>query len=83
MLPLIVTNVCPTLPTPANGSMRCRLGRDGVPNPGDTCDFSCDDGFTLEGRRRRTCTLQNGVARWNGQDSNNAVCVRGMLISNT
>jgi len=70
--------VCPTLLVPANGGIRCGLGQDRVPTPEDVCRFSCDDGFTLEGRR--TCTTQNGVANWNGRDD--TVCVRGMITHN-
>jgi len=70
--------VCPPLPTPANGSMRCRFRGDGIFNPGDSCRFECDAGFTLRGRDQRTCRLQNGVARWTGSD---AMCVRGMVFA--
>jgi len=70
--------VCPPLPAPTNGRMRCQFGGDGNPNPGDSCRFECDTGFTLQGRDQRTCRLQNGVARWTGNNSDNAMCVKGM-----
>jgi len=75
---IIASNVCPSLPIPANGSMNCQYGGDGILNPGDSCRFQCDTGFKLQGKSRRTCMLRNGVASWTGNDSDNAMCVRGM-----
>ena len=33
----------------------CSLGVDGVPNPGDTCTYTCDDGYMLDGDMTVTC----------------------------
>ena len=50
-----VVPTCPRLTAPANGDVDCSLGDDGQPNPGDTCTFTCDDGFGLSGSASRTC----------------------------
>ena len=33
----------------------CTLGNDGVPNPGDTCTFTCDTGYEVTGSGTSTC----------------------------
>ena len=52
-----------------NGKKKCTLGGDKVPNPGDTCTFTCDDDYQLMGSGMRTC--QNDGS-WTGSD---AMCI--------
>ena len=59
-VPLVIT--CPVLSAPDNGQISCSPGND---NPGDTCTFTCDDGFEISGTESRTC--QND-GTWNGAD---------------
>ena len=58
--------ICPSLTTPTNARKDCPLGGDEVLNPGDTCTFTCDDGYQLMGSGVRTC--QNNGS-WNGSDT--------------
>jgi len=53
---------CPILSAPENGQISCSPGND---SPGDTCTFTCDDGFQLEGTESRTC--QDDLT-WTGFD---------------
>ena len=62
---------CDILPTPVNGEITCRSGRVGVGYEGDTCSFTCNNGYELTGSDTRTC-LSNGS--WSGSDD---VCRRG------
>ena len=58
-----------------NGKVDCSLGDVGIPSNGDTCSFTCNDGYELTGNDSydtRTCQ-SNGT--WSGSDS---VCRRGM-----
>ena len=57
---------CPLLTAPDNGAIDCSLGDDGQANPGDTCTFTCNDGFERSGSRRRTC---NDDKTWTGSAS--------------
>jgi len=50
-----VASTCPPLTAPDNGDIDCSLGGDGNANPGDTCAFTCDNGFELSGSASRTC----------------------------
>ena len=72
-LPIVRT--CPPLvDAPCNGDINCSLGDDGQPNPGDTCTYTCDDGFGLqEGSTTRTC--QND-GTWSGTEPR---CRQGIL----
>ena len=67
---------CPQLvDTPRNGDIDCSLGDDGQPNPGDTCTYTCNDGYGLqEGSTTRTC--QND-GTWSGKKPR---CRRGIYI---
>ena len=66
---------CPPLTAPDNGMINCLLGEDGEANPGDTCTFTCEDGYELGGSTFRTC--QNDGS-WSGTD---ATCtVEGIII---
>ena len=62
---------CPSLASPSNGMISCSLGGDGVPTPGDTCNFTCDSGYELIINDTRTC--QNNGS-WSDRD---ATCRRG------
>ena len=62
---------CSSLTDPTNGMISCLLGGDGVPNPGDTCTFTCDSGYELMGNVMRTC---GNDGSWSGSD---AICSRG------
>ena len=51
-------NRCPKLYAPAHGSI------GPCPNlPGQTCQFSCDQGYVLSGETTRTC---NSDGTWTG-----------------
>ena len=63
---------CPPLTAPNNGMISCSLGGDGVPNPGDTCTYTCNDGYMLtSSSETRTCQSDEN---WSGSV---AVCRRG------
>ena len=66
---LLVT--CPSLTDPTNGMIGCSLGGNNTPNPGESCTFTCDTGYELNGSDTRTC--QNSGS-WDGSD---AACSRG------
>ena len=70
-VPTVVT--CPPLTAPDNGDIDCSLGDDGEVNPGDTCTFTCDDGYELGGSTSRTC---GDDGSWSGNDT---TCTTGML----
>ena len=46
---------CPSLNDPSNGMISCILGGDGVPDPGDTCTYTCNNGYVLTNSNTRTC----------------------------
>ena len=46
---------CPSLNDPSNGMITCSLGGDGVPDPGDTCTYTCNNGYELTDSQTRTC----------------------------
>ena len=48
-----------------NGNVSCSLGDDGVLSYQDTCNVTCDTGYTLNGSDTRIC-LSNGS--WSGMD---------------
>ena len=62
---------CASQTAPTNGMISCTLGGDGVPNPGDTCTYTCDTGHELTNSNTRTCQSD-------GSWSNSApMCGRG------
>ena len=63
----------PLVNGPDNGEINCSLGGDGQPNPGDTCSYTCDAGYLIDGDEVRTC--QND-ATWSGSEP---ICKQGML----
>ena len=69
-LPIGIT--CPSLNSIRNGDIDCSLGGDGEANPGDTCTYTCNDGFGLDGGATRTC--QND-GMWSGTEPR---CRRGI-----
>ena len=58
--------VCQPLTAPDNGVIDCSLGDDGEANPGDTCTFTCDDGYELEGSTSRSCEADGS---WSGNET--------------
>ena len=66
--------VCLPFNASDNGNITCSLGSDGKPNPGDTCTFTCNDGYELSDSDSRTCT-DTGV--WNGTEP---TCKLGTLF---
>ena len=68
-----VVPTCPPLTAPDNGNIDCSLGEDGETNPGDTCTFTCDDGYELGGSTSRTC---GDDGNWDGTDT---TCTESML----
>jgi len=71
---VLILPECPPLTVPDNGKIDCSLGKDGDANPEDTCTFSCDGGYELQGSSVRTC--QNSGS-WSGTS---AVCEKGTII---
>ena len=61
-----IVPTCPPLTAPDNGDIDCSLGDDGEANPGDTCTFTCDDGYELGGSTSRTC---GDDGSWSGTDT--------------
>ena len=73
-----LVHFCSTLAPPPHGKITCYLGDDGKPNPGDSCDVQCNDGYDQIGGLSRTCTV-DGI--WNGRET---VCIkRGELSKYT
>jgi len=73
----IITSVvlvidCPLLTAPNNGDINCLLGINGQPSLGDTCTFTCDDGYEIGGSAIRVCQLDGS---WSGAET---TCTRGM-----
>ena len=62
---------CSSLGNPTNGMINCSLGDDGAPSYEDTCSFTCNTGYVLNGSESRTCQSDG---RWSG---NSATCSRG------
>ena len=69
---------CNLLSAPDNGMIDCSLGGDGVPTAGDTCRFTCNDGFEISGSQARRCRIRNNRGRWTG---NQATCNMGIIQS--
>ena len=63
--------VCPSLTAPTNGMISCSLGGNNIPNPGESCTFTCDTGYELNGSGTRNCQSSGS---WSGSD---ATCSRG------
>jgi len=66
-----VVPTCPPLTAPANGGIDCSLGGNEQADPGDTCTFTCDDGYQISGSTRRTC---GDDGNWSGM---NPTCMEG------
>ena len=69
---LSVSTGCKVLKAPQFGSINCSLGDDGKPTPGDTCSFSCDEGYNIGDTTTTTCK-DNG----NWAPALSAECVLG------
>ena len=48
----------------------CSLGVDGIANSGDTCSYTCNNGYKLNGSATRTCQIDGS---WSDSDP---VCER-------
>jgi len=66
---------CPPLTAPDNGNIDCSVGGDGEANSGDSCTFTCDDGYELKGNTSRKC---GNDGSWSGSD---AICRKGMALN--
>ena len=55
-----------------NGKLVCSLGDDGIHSYEDTCSFTCNTGYELNGSDTRTCQSDGS---WSGSD---VECRRGM-----
>ena len=55
----------------------CSLGGDGVPDPGDTCTYTCNTGYVLTNSNTRTCQSDGS---WSGSV---AMCRREYLFTYT
>ena len=73
VLYVLIVPTCPPLTAPDNGDIDCSLGGDTDANPGDTCTFTCDDGYELGGSTSRTC---GDDGSWSGTDT---TCIRGIV----
>ena len=60
---------CRSLTSPTNGMISCSLGGNDTPNPGESCTFTCNTGYELDGSDTRNC--QNSGS-WSGSD---ATCI--------
>ena len=58
---------CQPLTVPDNGMINCSLGGDGKPGVGDTCTFTCNDGYELTGSVNRSCQIDG---TWSGTETN-------------
>ena len=56
---------CLNLTDPDNGMIRCSFGGDAFANVGDTCTYTCDTGYMLNGMDIRVCQSDSV---WNGTD---------------
>jgi len=70
---------CPSLHTPYNGNIKCSAGEDGVITEHDTCTFTCNNGYKLQGSGTRTCQKVNHQLQWTGVT---AQCTKGMFHKN-
>ena len=46
---------CPSLDEPENGTLNCSIEDHGIAFPNDTCSYTCDEGFELEGSVTIVC----------------------------
>ena len=56
---------CNELKSPPNGEMTCALTMD-APVNGDSCQFSCHQGFNLTGSKTRECIIVDNEMKWDG-----------------
>ena len=65
MLCLLLVS-CPQLTDPNNGVINCSVGDDGVPSYEDTCSYTCNTDYQLNGSDVRTCQSDGS---WSGIDA--------------
>ena len=58
--------MCRPLDAPENGNIVCDLGGDDAAHHGNSCNFTCNEGFMLRGNNRRVCLVLLGLAVWSG-----------------
>ena len=68
----LLTVRCLPLTDPNDGMIDCPPGDDGISSYEDTCRFTCNTGYELNGSDTRTCQSNRS---WSGSDG---VCRRGM-----
>jgi len=59
--------------------IKCDLEDDRFATKGDTCTFTCDDGFELHGIDTRKCWVRWGRTWWTGYE---AACKKGNTFPN-
>ena len=74
MIIFISITECRPFTAPDNGDIECSLGDDGQPSLGDTCTFTCDNGYKLSGSVIRSCQIDGS---WSDTEP---VCIRGTLL---
>ena len=67
---------CLSLSKPSNGIINCSLGDDESPSYEDSCSFTCNTGYILNGSKSRTCQSDGS---WSGSIS---MCSKGEYSSN-
>ena len=67
----LLLGACPSLNDPSNGMITCSLGGDEIPDPGDTCTYTCNTGYVLTGSHTRTCQSDRS---WS---NSTPMCTRG------
>ena len=65
---------CLPLTVPDNGDINCSLGGDGEADVGETCTFTCNDGYELTGSISRSCQIDES---WSGT---NTICTQSMSL---
>ena len=65
---------CLQLTAPVNGNIDCSVGDDGETNVGETCTFTCHDGYELSGSVKRSCLNEQS---WSGSET---MCTPSMSL---
>jgi len=73
----VATSLCPPLTAPENGGIDCSMEDDGIVIEGDTCFYTCNNGFELSGSIARVCQSDGS---WSGSVP---TCVKGTVKLST